>query len=558
MSDVYRIADAYVDRMAALDPLAATMYGIAGHDHEMTDYSLDRASDIRGLALRTLGELAGVRDEGSLDRIARQSLEEHLGVVLQKHDAQEHLRNLNIIWSPLQYVRQVFDVMPRTTGADWHNIALRMAKVPNGLATYMASLQTGQSKGLSAAARQVSHGIGQVQAWTGQRGTPPFFDGLVAAFRTSGIDSKGLLADLEAGARAANAAYVEMGRFLTDQYLPKAPQRDAFGRARYRLWALGFNGIDLDLEQTYAWGWSELEWIEREIAATAERILPGGGVEAAKRLLETDPARAIEGVEPFRRWMQDLQDRTVAELDGRHFDLPAPVKRIEAMIAPPGGALAMYYTGPSEDFSRPGRTWYPTGGKTRFPLWGEVTTTYHEGVPGHHFQVANTRYLSDTLSRFQRVMAGTSGYMEGWALYAERLMTELGYLENADYYLGYLRSQAFRAVRIVIDIGMHLELPIPHGQPFHPGEAWTPDLGLAFLQERSHYPADFMANEIVRYLGLPGQAIAYKVGEREWLTARDQAKRLAGPSFNLKAWHNHALRLGPMGLGQMRAEMWRG
>ena len=100
------------------------------------------------------------------------------------------------------------------------------------------------------------------------------------------------------------------------------------------------------------------------------------------------------------------------ELNGEHFDIPEPVRQIEAMIAPPGGALAMYYTGPTEDFSRPGRTWYPTGGATRFPLWRELSVCYHEGVPGHHLQIGTTRWLGERLSRFQRLLAGTSGYVE--------------------------------------------------------------------------------------------------------------------------------------------------
>ena len=177
---------------------------------------------------------------------------------------------------------------------------------------------------------------------------------------------------------------------------------------------------------------------------TAEKIAPGKSVEEVIRILDTDPDRSIEGVDEFREWMQNLQDRTIAELDGVHFDIAEPVKKIEAMIAPPGGALAMYYTHPSEDFSRPGRTWYPTGGKTRFPLWGEVSIAYHEGVPGHHFQLGTSVYLSDRLSRFQRLLGGTSGHAEGWALYAERLMGELGYLDNPDYYLGMLAGQALQ------------------------------------------------------------------------------------------------------------------
>jgi len=255
--------------------------------------------------------------------------------------------------------------------------------------------------------------------------------------------------------------------------------------------------------------------------------------------------------------MQDLQDRTIAELDGKHFAIAEPVKRIEAMIAPPGGALAMYYTGPSEDFSRPGRTWYPTGGKTRFPLWGEVSIAYHEGVPGHHFERANAKYLGEQLSRFQRVMGGTSGYVEGWALYAERLMGELGYLDNPDYYLGMLRAQALRAVRVIVDIGMHLELRIPRTERFHPGETWTAALGNVFARERSHFPEDFMKSEVTRYLGAPGQAISYKVGERAWLAAREAARKQAGAAFDLKTFHTNALDLGPIGLDQLRREMSR-
>ena len=217
----------------------------------------------------------------------------------------------------------------------------------------------------------------------------------------------------------------------------------------------------------------------------------------------------------------------------------------------------MYYTGPSEDFSRPGRTWYPTGGKNRFPLWREVSIAYHEGVPGHHFQIATTKSLSDELSRYQRLIAGTSGYVEGWALYAERLMGELGYLDNPDYYMGMLDAQALRSVRVIIDIGMHLGLAIPSDSEFHPGELWSPDLGNEMMNDYVHFPKEFTDSEIDRYLGLPGQAISYKVGERVWLEARRSAKETQGPAFNLKEWHNKALRLGPMGLDQMQREMAR-
>ena len=291
------------------------------------------------------------------------------------------------------------------------------------------------------------------------------------------------------------------------------------------------------------------------MAATAQKIKPGASVVEARELLETDPSRALDGVDAFRGWLQEIHDRALDDLDGTHFDIDPRIKRVEVMIPPAGGALAPYYSGPAEDFSRPGRTWWPIGTRTRFPKWREVSTAYHEGVPGHHLQVGSVRCLRDELSRYQRTGGFISGYGEGWALYSERLMGELGYLDDPDYYLGMLSAQAMRCVRVIIDLGMHLELPIPQSERFHPGEIWNHDLALDFAIERSLWPAEIMASEVVRYLGWPSQAISYKVGERAWMVARESAKRRLGASFDLKRFHTTALNLGPMGLGQLDREL---
>jgi uncharacterized protein (DUF885 family) len=271
--------------------------------------------------------------------------------------------------------------------------------------------------------------------------------------------------------------------------------------------------------------------------------------------LETDPTRMLEGEDALRAWLQALIDQTIADMHGTHFDIPEPLRRCEAMIAPPGGAAAMYYTGPSEDFTRPGRTWYPTQGRTQFPLWGEVSICYHEAVPGHHLQVGTMRYRRDRLNRFQRTMGWNAGHGEGWALYAERLMGELGYFDDPAFELGMLRAQTMRAVRVVVDIGLHLELAIPDDEEFRPGETWAPEVALDFVINRSRFPADFMTSEVDRYLGWPGQAISYKVGERVWLRARDDARRRHGADFDLKDFHTRALELGSMGLDQLEHEL---
>jgi len=561
-SPVFALADHYVERFAALDPLSATGEGIGGHDHEMTDYSPAGSDERAGHDRATLRALDALTPETDADRVAAEVLRERLVLALEEHDAGERLRDLRVLGSPVQYVRMAFDLMPNATPDDWQVIAERLALVPQGLASIEAGFTEGAAQGIVAARRQAVACAQQADVWGGVSGggaggESPFFHALVDEYERSDVSDRALASRLRQLATRATEAYASLGRYLVEEYAPHATERDPVGRERYSLYARDFNGIELDLDETYAWGWDELHRIEHAMQQVAERIVPGASVDEVIEHLEQDPTRTVEGVDAFRAWNQELLDSTVADLDGTHFDIPDPVKRVEAMIAPPGGAAAMYYTGPSEDFSRPGRTWYPTLGKTSFPLWGEVSICYHEGVPGHHLQIAQVRYLAGLLSRYQRTLAGTSGHAEGWALYAERLMGELGYLDDPAYELGMLRAQAMRAVRVVVDIGMHLELTIPDHERYHPGETWTPELALPFVIERSKFPADFMASEVDRYLGLPGQAISYKVGERVWLRGRDDARRRAGGGFDLKEFHRRALDLGPMGLGQLERELAR-
>jgi uncharacterized protein (DUF885 family) len=555
---VFQIADEYVERFAALDSVEATDYGISGHESEMTDYSPE-GIEARDRADRdALAALGRVEPRHDRDRVAVESMSERLSVRVDQVDAGERLRDLRVIGSPVQGIRQCFDLMSYETEQDWEVVATRLGRVPAALESFRRALDEGVRRKIVAARRQALACAQQSSTWGGEGDVArPFFLTLVDRYDTCGLGDPALRGVLERQARDATEAYASMSAYLHDEYAPAADPHDAVGAERYATWAEAFNGTTLDLEETYAWGWDELHRIEDQMDKVAHRIRAGASVPEAIDLLESDPDRSIEGEENLRRWLQDLMDRTIADLDGVHFDIPAPVKRVEAMIAPPGGAAAMYYTAPSEDFSRPGRTWYPTLGKTRFPLWGEVSIAYHEGVPGHHLQVAQVVYLAEQLTRFQRTLGWTSGHGEGWALYAERLMGELGYLDVPDYELGMLRAQAMRSVRVVVDIGMHLELPIPSHERYHPGERWAPQLALPFVIERSRFPREFMASEVDRYLGWPGQAISYKVGERFWLAARDDARARHGGAFDLKAFHAAALNLGPLGLDQLRRELAR-
>jgi uncharacterized protein (DUF885 family) len=186
---------------------------------------------------------------------------------------------------------------------------------------------------------------------------------------------------------------------------------------------------------------------------------------------------------------------------------------------------------------------------------------YHEAVPGHHLQIATALLQAERLSRFHRLDGMISGYGEGWALYAERLMDELGGYADPGDEMGYLAAQALRAARIVIDLGLHLELAAPDdlGELGElgdcSGKTWDPEMAVALLEEWAIQPNDFATSEVDRYLSIPGQATSYKVGERVWLDVREAARGRFGEGFDLKRFHAHSLELGPMGLDPFRAEM---
>ena len=555
MAGVFEIADGFIDTVAKHHPLSATHMGVPGFDHLMPDYTPEAGEVFHNDVLAAYKDMQAAEPTNERERMCKDTFIEEISLSIEQYESREHLRDMNVLFSPVQSVRSIFDLMSQDSAEAWENIASRMEKIGESLDGYRRALDVGRSEGLVTSIRQVSGTAEQCEVWSGNGDNDPFFDSMIAAFSASDISDDALARRIENAAHLATDAYATMGEYLRNEYLPDATTVDGVGRDRYALSAKGYIGAEIDPEETYDWGWEQLAWVRSEMTKTAEKIKPGASIAEAVELLENDPEKMIKGEDEFRQWMQDLQDRTISEMDGIHFDIAEPVRTIEALIAPPGGALAMYYTGPSEDFSRPGRTWYPTGGKTEFPIWREVSIAYHEGVPGHHFQIATNVAMTEELSRFQRLLAGTSGHAEGWALYAERLMGELGYLENPDLYMGMLDAQALRSVRVIVDIGMHLGLKIPNHSDFHPGEVWNGDLALEFMKERVHFPADFVASEVDRYLGIPGQAISYKVGERVWLEARESAKKSLGSKFDLKEWHNKALKLGPMGLAQMKREL---
>jgi uncharacterized protein (DUF885 family) len=541
------IAEEWVDTQLELHPEYHVYLGRPGREGEYGDYSPAGAEEAAAKVKQALARIEAAEPVDDIDRITKMDLSRELRLAVEKHEAGFQQRDLNVIASPAQELRDIFDLVPTATADDWENIAKRLHNLPAAMDGYIETLRSGIGSGNVPAIRQVREVVTQANKQVADTGF--FFDFTANATVGDGTLPESLKADLAKGAQESADAYAKLAAFLQDELAPHAPEKDAVGRELYQLASRDFLGATVDLDETYEWGIEELARMTAEQESIAREIKPGASVREAIAFLDGDASRKLHGTDALQRWMQETSDRAIEELGKSHFDIPAEIRRLECMIAPTqeGG---IYYTGPSDDFARPGRMWWSVPeGVTEFDTWRELTTVYHEGVPGHHLQIAQATYNKAQLNSWRRI-AGTSGHAEGWALYAERLMEQLGYLDDPADRLGMLDGQRMRAARVVLDIGVHLEKPLPDGSG-----TWTGEYAFGFLGENVNMNEGFVRFEVNRYLGWPGQAPSYKIGQRIWEQLRDEYARREGASFDIKAFHKKALDIGGVGLDTLKAAL---
>ena len=544
-----KIAEDWVATMVDLDPDTAIWMGVEGRIGEIGDYSPAGHDRYVDEATKVIAALAAEKPVDEVDEVTKTDITSELQLELASAEAGYHLRDLNVIASPAQGIREIFDLMPTDAADDWSVIAKRLGNVAGAVDGYIEMLRRGIAEGHVPARRQVAEVAQQAR----KHGDPLGFFGDFAKDARLADDVElptALAADVKKGAEASAQAYDRLAEFLEKELAPAATEVDAVGREFYALRSQHFLGAKIDLDETYEWGIEELARMVDEQTRIAHEILPGSTVEEAVAHLEKDPSRKLQGTDALQRWMQETSDRAVADLSKNHFDIPDAIKNLECMIAPTqeGG---IYYTGPSDDFSRAGRMWWSVPeGVTEFDTWRELTTVYHEGVPGHHLQIAQAVYNRGTLNLWRRQLGGTSGHAEGWALYAERLMQELGYLDDPADRLGMLDGQRMRAARVVLDIGVHLGKPRLDGTG-----VWDHDYALEFMSQNVNMNDAFIRFEVNRYLGWPGQAPSYKVGQRIWEQIRDAAQTRDGSSFSFKEFHKKALDIGGVGLDTLKATL---
>ena len=539
-SPIFALSDSYVEKSARLSPMASTYLGITDLNDQLDDFSIAGRAVEADLSRVTLAELNTLEPIDEIDRVAKSVMQERLTSSLQLHDSFESHLSFNVLTSPPADIRQVFEMMPRESAADFDNIAKRLLAVDKAHLSWVSTIDTLAKKGKSVAQRQIDGIAKQLESYA---------DGGYATMAKT-FDPDGNFPAVHEAAKSAATSSAETAKYLRGTYMALATPNDAVGAERYAAWARYYTGADLDLRATYEWGLQDLAQITERMWKVAAKIKPDAKtLREVADYLDNAPEYKIQGKDAIIKKLLDFTQAAVTQLDGTHFDIDERMKFCDARIAPEGSASAPYYMSPSEDMSRPGTTWLPLLGKDEVSWWHLASTWYHEAVPGHHLQVATSVLERDRLSRFQRFGAWISGYGEGWALYAERFMDDLGAFDEPGIEMGFLSAQALRATRIVIDIGMHL------GYTDENGRVWDATSGREALMNKALLDEHHATSETDRYLGWPGQAISYKVGEREWIAARENAKKRLGSEFSLKKFHAHALRIGPMGLDTFAQEL---
>jgi uncharacterized protein (DUF885 family) len=336
-------------------------------------------------------------------------------------------------------------------------------------------------------------------------------------------------------------AYARMSAALEAERPAAATQAAGVGRlpdgaAYYAAMLRQMTTTDYTPAQVHALGLAEVARIDGEMDALLKTLSLGAGTVAARmHALQKDPRFLFPNTDDGRKQVlaryQQILDEVNARIREYFRTLPPQRLTVERVpVAAEKGSAGAYYQQAAMDGSRPGTFFANLRDLDEIPKWSMKTIAYHEGIPGHHFQLSTALGLKDLPLIRQQTLY--SAYAEGWALYAERLAAEIGlYKDDPWGDLGRLQAELFRAVRLVVDTGLH-------------AEGWSRERAIDYMVGTTGMNESEAVSEIERYMGLPGQACAYKVGQLKILELRDKARQALGPKFNLKDFHAVVLENG--------------
>ncbi|MCI2956529.1 DUF885 domain-containing protein [Agromyces atrinae] len=548
---VRRIADEYVAALAAHEPAAAQALETTS-PRALADLSPEWLEERYALQGRILDRLAALPSDAD-DHVLRAALVERLSSDRAFFDTGFTTRLVAGLASPVHLILESIEGLEFGADDAGESVLARLEAAPEAIDEYIRTLRYSRDLGAAgrftgtgvAAVRQIELLAGQVEGWV----DTDYFGRLP---RSADLPASSA-ARADAAAFATNAALTRLVAVLRDELRPDAPTDDAMGVDVYATMVSSMLGTPIDLAETYAFGWRELDRLVAEARSIATELGGTGDdpVRSAADLLDADARYRLEGVENITRWLEERVAETTVVLGAEAFELPATIADVDCVVSQASSGVVYYTPAPPDGSVHSRIVWTIPSGVPVAATWQEVTSVHHEGLPGHHLEHTVNRANRD-LHPWQRYLCEVHGYAEGWAHYAEQLSDELGLIRDPAERLGMILGQIWRSVRIVADIGMHTGWPLPE-TTLTTERTWTPELARDFLVDFALCEPALATFEVDRYLGIPGQALAFKVGAKLWMEARAAWKAERGDDFSLAAFHREALAFGPMGLGPLRA-----
>jgi uncharacterized protein (DUF885 family) len=531
-------------------PTWATSLGDRRYDDRLSDISPAGYAAERQRRQDVLARAKAIDPStlGPADRVTRRLLIEEC----ETHIATEACRFEEWIVDPMGGPQTDFlnlpELTPLRTKAEADAYVKRVRAMASFLDQHIANLQRGLATGRTATVDAVNKTLAQldrlaelpVSDWT-------FFEPL----RTPGaIGSKEDVARTEEAIATAikdevQPAFERYRTFLRNQVLPAARPQDKAGlialpggRECYQPAIRNHTSLDLTPEEIHALGKSEIARIRTELSALGQKALGTSDVAEIQRRLRNDPAMQFRTAEEIEAKAREALTRAQAGLPKWFGVTPKAACEVRPMgMHEAPQSTAAYYQQPALDGSRPGiykiNTYKP---ETR-PRYEAEALAFHESIPGHHLQIAIAQEMTD-LPEFRK-HTGTTAYVEGWGLYAERLADEMGLYDGDLDHIGMLSYDAWRASRLVVDTGIH-------------AFGWTRQQAIDYMMENTVLAPNNIENEVDRYISWPGQAVAYKVGQLEILRLREQAKQRLGQRFDIRAFHDVVLSNGAVTLPVLR------
>ncbi|MEO7664640.1 MAG: DUF885 domain-containing protein [Candidatus Limnocylindrales bacterium] len=547
LSAVDQLAETFWDRFLELSPLSATLNGDHRWDDRLPDPGPQGRARARALATWVIQAAAAIPDAGLPveERITRDMLRVVGEIFIEDDDARfDTLQVVDQMGGPQTLLPQLTQFQDADTPERLEAFEARLHAYPAFMAANVELLGEGLASGLTAPRIVAERTIAQLERMLAMPDDEAIVPAMVRV--ASEVDRERIRKIVRQEVRPADTAFLDAlrGRYLAatriEPGLWSAPNGDAIYRSQIKHWTT----LDADAGEIHQIGLDDLASIEAERRVIARAAGFGDDTAAYRASLGDDPANVPRSRQALvDRAMEDI-DRANAAAAGLFRHLPSsacrvlPVEEFKERDAP----FAYYYP-PTPDGSRPG-TYYVNTYDLETRLFSRLASvTYHEATPGHHFQIALE--VEDTSrNRFRRFggrLVG-SAFAEGWGLYAERLADELGLYRNEAERFGMLDGQAWRAARLVTDTGLH-------------ARRWTRQQSIDFLQREVGLASTDATIETDRYICWPGQALAYKMGQRVIERLRRELAARDGDAFDLATFHDEVLGHGSLPLATLEREL---